>query len=254
VEDCDGPLDLVIDTVICGDGTEIAIPEGAVTVTCPDGTIWIPAKMILEVNMWANAKLKTAIDQDDTYFALADNIGFNQVMMNDIIIMDQVRLPEHMLVTGFDERNHLIRVQRGYNGTQAQAWAKGTGMKIFRVLNAPGTIELIDQDVTQPDGSTDTILTDTLLVYEWNPEDTCLPGCYWLEFKLLKEEQVQVTSPQMAMLSHHDVSITPSFTPSTMSASDFGCSMGAGIEWVRRFPVAKQGFLIQVIPSPTTEI
>jgi len=28
------------------------------------------------------------------------------------------------------------------------------------------------------------------LVYEWQPEDTCLPGCYWIEFKLLKMKDV----------------------------------------------------------------
>jgi hypothetical protein len=165
VEDCDGPIDLT--------------------------------DLILEANMWMNAKLKSAIDENDTYFGLADNIGFDQIMMNDIIVMDRVRLPEHMLVTGFDETNKLIRVQRGYNGTIPAAWPKGNGLKSFRIMNATATTMMVREDIQQLDGP---ILEDQLiesyLVYEWNMEDTCLPGCYWLEFKLIKE----VTAPTTTML------------------------------------------------------
>lgn len=99
VEDCDGPLDL----------------QG----------------LVVEVNMWALAKLKTALAVDDTYFRLADDIGFEQVMMGDIIIMERARNPEYMLVTGFDETNNLIRVERAYHGTTASNWKKGTLMGFF---------------------------------------------------------------------------------------------------------------------------
>ena len=66
VSDCNGPLDLT-------------------------GTI-------AEVSMWAIAKLKKSITTSDTYFGLADNIGFQQININDIIVMDRVRNPEQMLV------------------------------------------------------------------------------------------------------------------------------------------------------------
>ena len=97
VEDCDGPMDF--------------------------------RGLVIEANMWAIGKLKTEIDEDDDYFRLADDIGFEQVMMGDIIVMDRVRMPERMLVTGFDETNNLIRVQRGYHGTTPAVWKKGTKMR-----------------------------------------------------------------------------------------------------------------------------
>jgi hypothetical protein len=225
VEDCDGPLDL--------------------------------ENLVLEANMWAKAKLKTSISETDDYFGLADNIGFNQVMVNDIIVMERTRLPEHMLVIGFDENQKLIRVQRGYNGTTPSSWKKGTPMRIFRILNAPASIEVVKDDLVQPDGSTlEDELIESVLIYEWEANDTCLPGCYWMEFKLLKEidegapEPVNLISAQQAPAS----TIPPSFTDPSLTPEDFGCKLGTGIEWCRRFPVSGEGFLIRIEDSPTAEL
>lgn len=137
--------------------------------------------------MWATAKLKAAITEDDTYFALADGIGFEQAMVGDIIVMDRVRLPEYMLVTGFDENNKLIQVQRGYRGTDPCAWKKGNKLRIFRMMNVPARKQMDYEDYDNPDGTTDRdMLVKSSLVYDWQPEDTCLPGCYWLEFIVMK--------------------------------------------------------------------
>ncbi|CAE7860220.1 unnamed protein product [Symbiodinium microadriaticum] len=137
--------------------------------------------------MWALAKLKTALDDQCDYFRLADDIGFEQVMVGDIIVMDRVRMPERMLVTAFDETNKLVKVQRGYHGTTPSAWKKGSQMRIFRILNGVAESELVFDDKTEVDGTvTKDVISESYLVYEWQPEDTCLPGCYWLEFKLLK--------------------------------------------------------------------
>jgi hypothetical protein len=200
----------------------------------------------LEVNIWANAKLTAAITTDDTYFAFADNIGFDQVMVGDVIVMDRVRLPEYMLVTAFDETNKLVQVQRGYHNTMISAWKKGTPFRIFKTMNATASIESIYEDIIQEDGTVKTHqLTQTYLVYEWLPKDTCTPGCFWLEFKLL----------QMAAVSMLDsTSIIPSFTPSNLTPDDFGCGMGTGVEWVRRFPSDGEGFLIKIVDSPTMEL
>ncbi len=207
--------------------------------------------LVVEVNMWARAKLKAAITNADTFFALADNIGFQQAMVGDIIIMDRVRLPEHMLVLGFDEQNCLIQVQRGYNGTQASAWKKGAKLRIFRLLDAPGEIEIIRGDITQEDGSIlENQLLNSFLVFEWTANSTCTPGCFWLEFKLIKMEEGSVS--MMAALP--GASITPSFTPSTFTPEDFGCTLGTDVEWARRFPNCGPGFLIKIENTPTTEI
>lgn len=199
--------------------------------------------LVLEANMWANAKLKRAITADDTYFGFADNIGFNQVMVGDILVFDRVRLPEYMLVNAFDESNNLVQVIRGYNGSTPSNWKKGAPIKIFRILNGQASINSVLGDLIQEDGTTlSDQLLQTLLVYEWSANDTCLPGCYWLEFKLLKMAE------EVGMLS---ISTTPSFTPSTFSSSDFGCSLATGIEWIRRFPLGSEGFLIKIENTST---
>lgn len=219
VSDCDGPMDL----------------------TSTD--------LVVEVNMWSNVKLKTSLSATDTYFRLADDIGFKQIMQNDIIVVDQVRLPEQMLVIGFDETNKLVRVQRGYHGTIPAAYKKGQVLKAFRILNSPGEIELVYDDVLNVDGSTSTDqLIDSYLVYNWSAIDTCVPGCFLLEFKLLK--MIVTPSVQLSFVPE----IVPSFTPSTYTPSDFGCDMGAGIEWERRFPPSSEGFVIGIIDSPTSEV
>lgn len=216
IEDCDGPMDLT--------------------------------GLVLEASMWAKAKLKAAITADSEYFSLADNIGFHQVMVGDIIVIDRPRLPEQMLVTAFDETNYLIKVQRGYHGTQAQAWKKGQSLRIMKFINAEAETEMIYQDIIQMDGTTlADQLVDSFFIYNWQENDTCLPGCYYLEFKLIKmieEESVAVQAVE---------TIIPSFTSPDLTPSDFGCGLGANVEWIRRFPVGSEGFTIKIFDSPTSE-
>lgn len=161
-------------------------PEFRVRVEDCEGPMDIRG-LVIEANMWALAKLRTSISATDDYFCLADDIGFEQIMINDVIVMDRVRLPEYMLVTGFDEDDRLVRVQRGYKGTTPGKWKKGSKMRIFRVLNSQAETEIVYEDIREVDGTMrkDTI-TSSYLVYKWQPEDTCLPGCFWFEFKLLK--------------------------------------------------------------------
>jgi hypothetical protein len=217
VDDCDGPLDLT--------------------------------DLVLEASMWANAKLKANLSTTDDYFALADNIGFGQAMVGDIIIMDRTRMPEHMLVIAFDEKNKLIQVQRGYHGTQISEWNKGDSLRIFRFMGATGETEMVLRDILQLDGTTaEDQLTESFLVYSWGENDTCLPGCYYLEFKLLKMTEVEAMT-----LATTTEPIVPSFTDPNLTPASFGCGLGAGVEWVRRFPVSGEGFLIQIVDSPTAE-
>lgn len=211
VEDCDGPLDL--------------------------------ENCVVEASMWAKAKFKRAVTADDTYFALADNIGFEQSLVGDIILVDRARAPEQMLVTGHDETNKFIRVQRAYNGTTAGVYKKGTPIRIFRMLNAVGDTREVSMSVEQVDGTTTTEVVESQLVYDWSANDTCLPGCYWFEFKLLKMS----TSSSMWLSA---AAVVPTFT--SVMPTD-ACGIGNGVEWVRRFPVDGDGFLIRITDSPTAE-
>ena len=220
VADCDGPLDLT-DTVV-------------------------------EVSMWAKAKLKAEILASDTYFALADNIGFQQIAVGDIIVVEQIRSPEQMLVTGFDEANKLIQVQRGYGSTTAITYKKGTKLKIFRVLNSVGTTEMTLRDILKTDGTTDTdVIVASKLIYEWAAQDTCLPGCFYLEVKLLK-----MVSSGSGFGIVSAFALSPSFIPSftTPDPTDMGCTLPDSVEWVRRFPVDSEGYLVQIVNSPTSEM
>ena len=310
VEDCNGPIDL--------------------------------RGLVAEANMWAKAKLRDTIDETNTYFRLADNIGFEQIMVGDIIQMDRVRMPEKMLVIGFDEANKLVRVERGYRGTTVSSWKKGSGMRIFRVLNAPVTTEMVYEDIQQEDGTIERdVNTASYLVYEWQAEDTCLPGCYWIEFKLIKMKDVVYFLPggnwvgevhqesdgtwytgstqtdssvrleyfqaddtyaigngpwageyhsqsdmSFTGSEHNDGSvlltltgistdpvtsydengvvsvnamatdlslIIPSFTDPSLTPYYFCCILGEGVEWMQRFPVCGEGFLIKIENSFTTE-
>lgn len=236
IADCDGPLDLT--------------------------------DLVLEASMWANGKFKSAVAADDTYFALKGNIGFYQCLVGDIIVVDEVRTPEIMLVTGIDEENHLIQVTRSYNVTTAKAYKKGTGIKIFRMLNAAASLESKLEDQLNVDGSiTEDVLIESLLVYEWAANDTCLPGCYNFEFKLLKMTEEEEAPMAVSALSLSYVSFTPSITPEededapvaivpsfiSVTPSDAGCSIGDGVEWVRRFPPNSDAFIIQIYDTPTSE-
>jgi hypothetical protein len=186
VSDCDGPLDLTDDN------------------------------LVLEVNMWAVAKLKKAIVAITTEIEFADGVGFDQVKDGDILVFGSGRVIERMLVTAFDEVDKQITVTRAQDGTTAVAWTKGTLIKIMRISGAIGEIETVTEDIIQTDGSTQEETIDTLLKYDWIENDTCLPGCFLLEFKLLKMD-------------------------------------GMNIEWVRRFPTNGE-FLIQINNTPTAEI
>lgn len=188
--------------------------------------------LVIEANMWANAKLKNNITALSTSLSLANNIGFCQILPNDIILMDRSRSPEQMIITGFDETNSLVFVERGYNGTVPQNWNRGQAMRIFRFMNAPGISEMVYDDITQVDGTVDcNVLVGSFLIYEWDINDTCVPGCFSFEFKTIK-------------ISSGPISI-PSMIPN--------CFLGLGVEWTRRFPNCGE-LLIKVCESPTTEI
>lgn len=215
VNDCDGPMDLT--------------------------------GLVLEVSMWAKAKFKKDLATTDTQFQVADNIGFEQVMAGDIIVVSgRVRAPEQMLVTGFDETNSYIQVSRGYHGTPISSFKRGTSIKIFRVLSAPGITEMDLEDVQQIDGSVNrNQITEARLVHEWAPRDTCLPGCYFLEFKLLK----MLDSADNGTPTH----ISLPSNPSTASDFQLGCTAGVGVDWVRRYPSNTEGYLVRINDSPTNE-
>lgn len=218
IEDCDGPMDLT--------------------------------DLVLEASMWAKGKLKNALPEDQDYFGLADGIGFQQIMVGDIIIMDRGRLPEHMLVIAFDETNKLVRVQRAYHGTTAQSWKKGEPFRIMKFVGATAQTEMLYQDILQIDGTTaQNVLVDSFFIYEWGSQDTCLPGCYYLEFKLIKMsvESLEVSAQSITP------SVVPSFTNPSLIPSNFSCGLPVGIDWIRRFPVEGEGFLIKITDSPTAE-
>jgi hypothetical protein len=217
-------------------------PFKVAVLDCDDNAMDLTG-LVLEVSMWSKGKLKKDLAVSDTSFQLADNIGFEQVAVGDIIVMQRVRAPEQMLVTDFDEVNSIVVVQRGYHGTPISSFKRGTPLRIFRVLNAPGSTEMDVEDIQQVDGSTlEDQITESRLVHEWTANDTCLPGCYYLEFKLLKMLETPVPS-------------SSSVPSQTGSYTDFqmGCTVGSGVEWVRRFPSNAEGYLVKIHDSPTSE-
>lgn len=213
VQDCDGPLDLT--------------------------------NVIVEVSMWAKAKIKLPLATTDTYFALADCIGFEQSLVGDVIVVDRARAPEQMLVIGHDEINKLVQVQRGYNGSAISSYPRGQAIRIFRMRNAFGSTFMDKEDIVQIDGTVlKQQLVESRVIYNWQPNDTCLPGCYFLEFKLLN------MNPHSLWLAA--APIIPTFTSVTPSGN--GCYLGAGVLWERRIPVDSEGLIVKIFDDATNEL
>ena len=222
-------------------------PNFKVAVSTCDGPLSLTG-LVLEASMWANAKFKKDVLAADTYFALSQNRGFQQALVGDIIVVDRVRHPEQMLIIGFDETLKLIQVQRGYNGTSSANYPKGTAIRIFRVLNAVAQTEMTFENQLQFDGSVlQNVLVKSELVYAWQVNDTCTPGCYDFEFKLLT-----MSSPPTPMVGSLGISLpsVPSFA--SFTPSQYGCIIGTGVSAVRRFPT-EGAFRIKVCDTATSE-
>lgn len=193
-------------------------PSFKVSVSDCDGVLDLTDEnLALEASMWFQAKLKTAVNQSATAISFADNIGFDQVLVGDIIVTDKVRNPEKMIVLSIDEVAKTITVQRGQNGSIPQPIQRGSTLKVFRFIDFPSEIESVFGDVTNLDGTTVNELLDTFLVFNWEDDHTSLPGCYQMEFKLVR------------------------ISPST-----------AEVEWTKRFPLSSDGFFINVVDSATS--
>lgn len=193
-------------------------PSFKVSLEDCDGIVDLNGNYSLEVNIWIKSKLKKSITESSTELEFADNIGFEQIKENNVILMNRARNPEKMLITGFDENEKKINVQRGYEGTEAQSWTKGSELIVFRAIDSEGEIESLYEEVSKLDGTTENELVQTFLVYKFTEETSCFSGCYWLEFKLLQFDEDLTT-----VISK------------------------------RRFPSEGEGFLIKIIDSPTGE-
>lgn len=191
-------------------------PSLKISISDCDGVVDLTEEnLVLEASMWFESKLKTNIEISTTIIQFADNIGFDQIYVGDIIIVSRPRNPERMLVAAIDETSKSITVQRGHSSSVAQAWPKGTSLKIFKFLDEPAEIESVFDDITQLDGSVQNELVETFMVFNWQTNHTNLAGCYWFEFKLIM-------------------------------MSDTG-----DIVWTKRTPMNENGFLVNIIDSST---
>lgn len=189
MSDCDGPIDLS--------------EEG----------------VVVEASMWFDAKLKAEVQAATSQIRFADDIGFESVSVGDVVSTPKSREPEMMLVTAVDEESKTLTVSRGHGGTLARTWSKGTEFAVFRFRDEPAKIESVFEESEAIDGSVSENLTETLLVFEWEQAHTSFPGCYWLEFKILKI--------------------------SSSSSSD-------SVDWIKRIPLSYPGFTIKIVDSPTS--
>jgi hypothetical protein len=195
--------------------------------------------LVVEASMWSVAKLKADINSTADLLQFADSIGYNTVGTTSILHLSTGRDFERMTIVGFDDVNKVIQVQRGACSTVARPWKKGTPIKILRFINRAAYAELVYADEEQADG---TIIKDKLtksyLLYDWLPEDVCFSGKYFFEFKVLKINLLTNLSSE-GVVSVNDL--------------NYHCDLGFGVEWARRFPVERDGFVIEVLPSPTAE-
>lgn len=195
--------------------------------------------LVVEASMWCNAKLKINIDANTNTISFADAIGFEQINTDTIIQIGNGRLFERMLISQINDVDKTVTVLRGQLNTGAYTWKKGTAIKLLRFLNNPAIGELQYENIEQIDGSVlENQLTRSTLVYEWLQGDTCMCGQFFLEFKLISVSPIETND---------------SDNGSGISQINYHCDNGANVSWVRRFPNNAEGFLIQVLGSPTAE-
>jgi hypothetical protein len=195
--------------------------------------------LIIEASMWTNTKLKINIESNTATITFADNIGFEQINYDTIIQIGNGRLFERMLIKEIHDFDNTITVIRGQLNTGAYKWKKGTQIKLLRFLNNPAIGEMNYQDIEQIDGTAlKNQLVASTLVYEWLTGDTCMCGKYFLEFKALSVGPTRDNSINFG---------------SNTNLVNYHCDNGADIQWVRRYPNDREGFLIQVNGSPTAE-
>lgn len=192
-------------------------PAFRISMSDCDGPVDLTAEgVVLEASMWFGAKLKSAIAADAEDIRFADDLGFESVKVGDVVVASHARSPEKMLVSSIDETAHTVQVVRGHAGTAPRAWPKGSPLNVFRFSDEPAIVESVVETVEKVEGNSSEELTDTLLVFEWSSDHTSMPGCYWFEFKIVK------------------------------------LSDSSEVEWVKRVPLAPEGFLVNIVDSPTS--
>ena len=181
-----------------------------------DGPIDLSSGVAVEASMWFDSKTKSSISDSDASLRFADDIGFDSVAVGDLISTSGSRSPELMLVSSIDESSKTVFVSRGHGGTEARDWPKGTSLSVFRFVDQPAQVESVFEDVESLEGSVSEELVDTLLVFEWSEGHTSVPGCYWVEFKIM------------------------------------GLDESGAVQWTKRVPLSAKGFMVRVIDSPTS--
>jgi hypothetical protein len=238
--------------------------------------------LVIEASMWATAKLKCNITAETAVIQFADNLGFQQINYDTIIQIGDGRLFERMLVDKINDMDNSVTVYRGQMDTGAYPWKRGTNIKLIRFLNAPALGELVYQNVEELDGTIrPNVLTRSSLIYEWKPGDTCMAGLYIFEFKILKMnippdpcasgDIIIITAPPIGNPNMPPLNGMPTYMPpwggatpsnaiysfstaqTPVSQVNYHCGIGADVEWVRRWPNNRAGFLIEIFPSPTAE-
>lgn len=195
-------------------------PSFRVEISDCDGALDLTDQnLIVEASMWFSTKLKKNISTSDTVVQFADKVGFNQILVGDKLIFQNVRKPETMTVVSIDESTNDITVSRA---DIPSSWKKGSEIKVYRIKDASASIDTVTGDIIDETGAT---LTDqvieTDLVYNWDVNDTILPGCYYFEFNLVKlNPPIDNVFTNYKILLEYPIGNTPMFvTPQMMLLS-----------------------------------
>lgn len=205
---CESPPDFCIKR---GDSR----PSYRVSVEDCDGAVDISDEnLVIDASMWFDARLKSALDPSSSSISFADNIGFERVSVGDVVVASSPRNAERMLVLGIDESARTVEVERGYASTTVQEWPRGSSLCVFRFVDEPAEAEAVLEQFEEVDGTLSERLSESFVVFNWKPEHTSVPGCYWLEFK-------------------------------------FTMMDGSSVAWTKKVPLSRRGFLVNVVDTPT---
>lgn len=107
-----------------------------------------------------------------------------QVKIGDIIEVDDCNQnrQEFMLVIDIDYDCDTILVQRGYGGSDIYSHRRGDKLIFYRIYGKTGFIDSVNEE----DLEEGIELDNSVIGYNWAEEDTSHRGCYFFEFKLMK--------------------------------------------------------------------
>ena len=135
----------------------------------------------VRVYLWFQSRLSAAISSIDSSISLLDNVGFDCVVVGDLVLFldGSGGVNELARVTAIDVDNHTLTLSRGIDGGVRDHEAQ-IPLNIFRIYRGVGEINLREGTLT----------------YYWTTSGTQTAGEYYFEFEVCGDGSGQASFPR----------------------------------------------------------